>query len=128
MKKCSDCKHQQVQAETIKYWEAALDEEGRALPVPPNMHASTYPSVERCRADFVKPYRHPFGLKGRGPVLTCREMRLNECGKEGKLFEARIVFVAPAPSAPRLHEENRKDHDGMKRTHLGRPRNRKEKA
>lgn len=98
MKKCSDCRNQQIQGETIKSYEVSYDEEGRVLPVPPIMRATHFKSVERCRSDEVaRHHSHPFGVNGRGPVLTCREMRMNDCGKDAKLFEARVVKIDEHP-------------------------------
>lgn len=55
--------------------------------------------IDRCKADIVprgqlcrdedgkvKPMEHPFGKKERGPVLTCREMRMNGC-REDELYQ-----------------------------------------
>lgn len=55
--------------------------------------------IERCKADVVRvgspsrdengkprPLEHPFGRKEQGPVLTCREMRMNGC-REDELYQ-----------------------------------------
>lgn len=109
---CRQCRHRQVQTETVRGREFATEESASVRDVrliPVRVTVEVYENVERCRADSFKYNRHPFGVNGHGPVLTCREMRLNDCGKEGKLFEPLVVAVADA-SKPT-----------MKRTHLGIP-------
>lgn len=91
--KCLSCRNRVTTTEYARLtgWDIA---EGRNVAVGDENMVKVY-RIERCKADVVevgrpsrdengkaRPLEHPFGKKEHGPVLTCREMKMNGCRRD----------------------------------------------